>query len=79
VDGGVYRVSDGVVGYGFGWESCLRLCPAERARCARGDHFVMGIPLRLVLPMVASENLCADHREAQGEAGMLPTKWARPT
>jgi hypothetical protein len=46
--------------------------------CAGGDHFVMGIPLRLVLPLVANENFRADHREAHGEAGILPTKWARP-
>jgi hypothetical protein len=52
--------------------------PACRAPYAGGDHFVMGIPLRVALPMVAIQNLRADHREAQGEAGILPTKWARP-
>ncbi|MBB5345602.1 hypothetical protein [Tunturibacter empetritectus] len=37
----------------FFWE---RLCPAGRAHCAWGDHFVMGTPLRLTLPLVARED-----------------------
>jgi hypothetical protein len=28
--------------------------------------------------LVAMENLCADHREAQGEAGIHATKWPLP-
>ena len=28
--------------------------------------------------MVAGKNLQADHREAVGEAGIPPTKWALP-
>jgi hypothetical protein len=54
------------------------LCPAGRASYAEGGHFVTCIPLRLALPMVAMENLCADHREAQGEAGIHATKWPLP-
>ena len=33
----------------------FRDCPAGRAPCAGGGHFVTGIPLRVVLPMVARE------------------------
>ena len=42
--------------------SRLRDCPAGRAHCAWGGHFVMGIPLRLALPLVAKEDY-ADQRE----------------
>ncbi|MBB5315765.1 hypothetical protein HDF09_000415 [Edaphobacter lichenicola] len=31
-------------------------CPAGRASCAEGGHFVTCIPLRLALPLVATEN-----------------------
>jgi hypothetical protein len=48
-----------------GWVSC---CPAGRAPCAGGDHFVICIPpsgrgSRWSL----GENLCADHREARAK------------
>src|SRR3984885_15644052 len=36
----------------------FRLCPAGRAPCAGGGHFVTCVPLRLALPLVASKILC---------------------
>ena len=35
-------------------------------------------PSGLALPMVARKDSRADLREAWGEAGILPTKWAPP-
>jgi hypothetical protein len=35
-------------------------------------------PLGLCSRWSLGENLYADHREAEGEAGMLATKWPRP-
>src|SRR5260370_22798525 len=61
MDGGVSCVSDGELGFGFGWESgsddCWMTCAAGRAGCARGGHFVAGVPcsgwtMCLVLPLV---------------------------
>jgi hypothetical protein len=43
----------------------VRGCPAGRAACAARDHFVVGIPLRLGLPLVGKE----DHSD-QREEGM---------
>jgi hypothetical protein len=39
------------------------LCPAGRASCAEGGHFVTRIPLRMALPLVAKE---VDFRPAGG-------------
>jgi hypothetical protein len=38
-----------------------RGCPAGRAPYAGGDHFVVGVSLRLGLPMVGND--IPDHRE----------------
>jgi hypothetical protein len=51
------------------------ICPRRTAPYAGGAHFVGGIPLRVVLPLVAI-NSCADQREDHPEGGIPPTKWA---
>jgi hypothetical protein len=56
-----------------GWERATFFC-CLGVPCAGGGHFVTCIPLRLALPLVAIKNLSADHREAQGEAGIRVTK-----
>jgi hypothetical protein len=49
--------------------------PAGQAHCAWGDHFVIGNPLRVEAPVGRYERIfLADHREAQGEAGIQITK-----
>ena len=40
---------------GCGWLVLKALCPVGRAPCAGGGHFVTCIPLRLALPLVASD------------------------
>jgi hypothetical protein len=35
-------------------------------------------PFGLALPLVARKDIRADHREAQGEAGIHATKWPPP-
>ena len=47
-------------------ENSFEYYPAGRAPCAGGGHFVTGIGLRAVLPVVAIEFL-ADQREAHAK------------
>ena len=47
----------------------LRGCPAGRARCARGDHFVVGMSLCLLRPLVGMEW----SGSAGGMSGIRPT------
>jgi hypothetical protein len=43
-------------------------CPAGRAPCAGGGHFVTYAELRVVLPLVGRIILVCDHREHLREA-----------
>ena len=75
VDGGVYCVSDGELDDGFGWEIRFRgFCPAGRAHCAWGGHFVAGIPCRgsmmsVVLPLVGMRACLTCGQDAVGDGG----------
>jgi hypothetical protein len=62
---------------GLGLDRRLR-CRAGPLRGGGRSLRDLYIPFGLALPLVARENLRADQREAQGEAGLLPTKWALP-
>ncbi len=54
---------------GLGVDSFLldKACPAGRASCTEGGHFVTCIPLRLVLPLVGMEIFVRDQRERQAK------------